>query len=84
MEELVFTWQLYSGMSGVEDAARAIEEEYQKQIASSNKWRQIRDHMMGFMEQYENFGACDTEPECILCDRIEKDLELPRGTVPRW
>lgn len=92
--DLVGEWALLDG-DGVTEvhAALAIEASYQalielaKRLANEchmdREWvgRMVRDTMYKIMNNYQDQGARDTEPESVLVDRISVTLGV---WISRW
>lgn len=84
-------WDIYSDKPGAEQAAAALgdklEELLRAALQANNRTHEeavrIRDLMYAEMEKYEGIGATDTEPETILCSRIESALGLKYDSLPR-
>jgi hypothetical protein len=89
-------WQLYSGMRGVEAVAadlsgtltvlvqaakaRLREEPCLSEHKLASK---IRDDMYKVMDRVSKFGACDTEPSCVLVAELERAFGLPQYGLDR-
>ena len=86
-------WSLYGGKAA-EEAAQALGKLLREKLAavlplqSTGACMQkvaeaIRDEMYDAMDTYCNEGACDSEPEAILVQTIEKALGLGYGELTR-
>lgn len=87
-------WELYASKNGADEAAHVIHRELAQRLRefdithSTDAERsafaiQTRDEMLQVMNKYSDFGARDTEPECVLCTVLERYFQLPQGAVPR-
>lgn len=81
------SWQLYESMDGWEAAAAALDAAFEQakllapEQPATERALMARDHVRKTMETYRGFGACDTEPDVELMDRINRHF----GTdVWRW
>lgn len=82
-------WQLYDN-PGADEAARAISAALEHELAAAAgspanmaTAAYVRDRVYAVMDRYEDLGARDTEPECVLVQAIERALELEGGTLER-
>jgi hypothetical protein len=89
-------WQLYDSKAGAEPAAAALSaaltrlvsaakaELVENRLLSEEKLAyRVRDEMYRLMDAYGQFGACDTEPECVLVAELERAFGLPEWSVDR-
>ena len=86
-------WQLYSTQAGADDAAKVLSDGFNKYVAAQREIDDGRgDHaraqivqreMYTLMKKYYDFGAGDTEPECVLCDQLERAFGLETDSVSR-
>ena len=90
MSNLVHKWQLYD-ISGAELAAMEIESALAKAVAKrkehcscSNMAILAARDVQPVMTKHRDFGALDTEPQCVLVDMVEDAFGLDRGTIDRW
>ena len=75
-------WELFSTKEGVEDVACALNYSLRSLLMTDLPSTVIRDAMYRIMNDYESFGARDTEPETNLCYFINAHrLDDP---VSRW
>lgn len=86
-------WSLYGG-TAAEEAAQALGDLLQAKIVAALPLRatgismqkvaeSIRDEMYAAMDAYCDEGACDSEPEAILVQTLEKALGLGYGELTR-
>jgi hypothetical protein len=85
-------WQLYTSDPKSGAAAQALGERLEQllriALAHSSvdlhaRAKQVRDKMYEEMDKYQNLGATDTEPECVLVETIERVLGLPPQSLGR-
>ena len=77
-------WQLYSTVRGVGLISNILTKKLQKLAAIETNPFIIRDKMFEVMTKYRKWGARDTEPECVVCEEIEKLKGLPVNSLGRW
>ena len=88
-------WQIYQSMQGSGIAASILTRLLEKQIRkakekiaegydASKQAIAVRDRMLFTMTKLRKYGARDTEPECVLVETIEKELNLMPMSVPRY
>lgn len=68
-------------MKGVGNVASELSRELTRLLAENKGGglkgaERVRDKMYKVMEKYPEFGACDTEPSCVLVETIEKAMKL--------
>ena len=88
-------WQIYQSMQGSGIAASILTRLLEKQIRkakekiaegydASKQAIAVRDRMLFTMTKLRKYGARNTEPECVLVETIEKELNLMPMSVPRY
>lgn len=65
-------WQLYSTMDGADKVADKLNKMLNLVSQSCYDVGVARDIMYHYMSEFDDFGARDTEPECVLCDALEE------------
>jgi hypothetical protein len=89
-------WQLYSETKGVGKVARSLSAKLttrvkkakarlKKEPALSERKlaAEIRDDMYGHMSKVSDFGARDSEPECVLVAELESAFDLDQYSLER-
>lgn len=89
-------WQLYSDMPRASRAARAISKSVtshvRRALAKLEKNPQLSEKKLAYevqakvrkvMSTYAEFGACDSEPDGVLCAVLEGAFGLDKYSVER-
>jgi hypothetical protein len=66
-------WELYENERGCDEAAKALNETLQAEIARRGATRtSVLKEMTKAMDLLSRFGASDTEPRCVLYDILDE------------
>ncbi len=88
-------WEIYQikGWGKIHDRIEAKYQSLLKRFTKGKKYqhwgslniaKRIQMILSHYMEQFSDFGACDTEPQCCIYERLRADLNLTRSEFSRW